>query len=51
MPDEKRMVIIPLMGGLGNQLFQFAAGLYTKKFSNKASESVYSDESSLPPMP
>jgi hypothetical protein len=35
MPDEKRTVIIPLMGGLGNQLFQFAAGLYTKKFSNK----------------
>ena len=28
-------MIFPLMGGLGNQLFQFAAGLYMKKFSSK----------------
>ncbi len=35
MSAERRTVIIPLMGGLGNQLFQFAAGLYTKKFSSR----------------
>ena len=28
-------MIIPLMGGLGNQLFQFAAGLHVRKFSSK----------------
>ena len=33
MSAKRRTVIIPLMGGLGNQLFQFAAGLYTKKFT------------------
>ena len=31
MSTERRTVIIPLMGGLGNQLFQFAAGLYLRK--------------------
>jgi len=35
MSAKKGTVIIPLMGGLGNQLFQFAAGLYMKKFSSK----------------
>jgi hypothetical protein len=28
-------ITIPLMGGLGNQLFQFAAGIYLSKFSSK----------------
>ena len=35
MTANKRTLIVPLMGGLGNQLFQFAAGLHTMKFSSK----------------
>ena len=35
MTTVKHKVIIPLMGGLGNQLFQFAAGLHVMKFSSK----------------
>ena len=35
MTIVKSKVIIPLMGGLGNQLFQFAAGLHLRKFSSK----------------
>ena len=28
-------MIIPIMGGLGNQLFQYAAGIHVRKFSSK----------------
>lgn len=35
MATLNRTIIIPLMGGLGNQLFQFAAGLHLRKFSSK----------------
>lgn len=34
MPDKKHAVIIPLMGGLGNQLFQFVAGLHLHRHSS-----------------
>jgi hypothetical protein len=35
MATKNRPIIIPLMGGLGNQLFQFAVGLHLRKFSSK----------------
>jgi len=33
--SKKRVMIIPFMGGLGNQLFQYAAGINVHKFSSK----------------
>lgn len=35
MFSKNRVIIIPLMGGLGNQLFQYAAGINVHKFSSK----------------
>jgi len=32
MKSKNRVLIIPIMGGLGNQLFQYAAGLYLRKY-------------------
>ena len=31
MKNKNQVLIIPIIGGLGNQLFQFAAGLYLRK--------------------
>ena len=35
MAAKKHAIIIPLMGGLGNQLFQYAAGIHVQKFTNR----------------
>ncbi len=35
MAAKKHAIIVPLMGGLGNQLFQYAAGIHVRKFTNK----------------
>ena len=35
MAKFRNVLIIPFMGGLGNQLFQFAAGLHIRKFITK----------------
>ena len=32
MTQTRRTIFIPIMGGLGNQLFQYAAGIYTQRF-------------------
>jgi hypothetical protein len=35
MKKLRRVLIIPFMGGLGNQLFQYAAGIHVRKFTTK----------------
>lgn len=35
MAAKKRAIVVPLMGGLGNQLFQYAAGIHVRKFTKK----------------
>lgn len=35
MRSKKREITIPLMGGLGNQLFQFAAGNFVQKYHSR----------------
>ena len=42
MTFKKRNIIVPLMGGLGNQLFQFAAGIYAHKFLQKVPKFAFS---------
>ena len=35
MRAENRSIYVPLIGGLGNQLFQFSAGIFLKKFMRR----------------
>ncbi len=35
MAAKKSAIIVPLMGGLGNQLFQYAAGIHVRRFTNR----------------
>jgi len=35
MRSKDRTILIPIMGGLGNQLFQFSAGIHVQKFMRR----------------
>ena len=41
MRKRDQLLLIPFMGGLGNQLFQYAAGIYSHKFLSKKSKYFY----------